>query len=75
MAFRRDRSAAATALDTLEVLLRWCRDPVLAEPMEGFVGFADAVRRAEIALENARSRGWEAGVEFDSPAERPGRKE
>lgn len=62
---RRDRSAAATALDTLEVLIRWCRDPVLAETMEGFDAFDDAVRRAEIALQRAREQGWEAGIEFD----------
>ena len=64
---RRDTTSAAAAIDTLEVLIRWCHDPVLAEPMGGIAEFADAVRRAENSLAEARRRGWESGVEFQEP--------
>ena len=57
-------SSAAVALDQLEVLIRWCRDPIVAETMVGNDGFANAVRTAEISLESCRRRGWDSGIEF-----------
>jgi len=66
-------SAAEVAIDQLEWLIRWCRDPIVAEPMEGVDGFADCLIQSEAALALARQRGWASGIEWQREETHPGR--
>lgn len=50
--------AALQAVDQLERLVRWCRDPIVAETQEGNEGFWEAVNDASLAVDQARNRGW-----------------
>ena len=47
------------ACDRLQDLIRWCRDPIVAETQNGNKEFAAAVRRAEIAFKSVEIKcGW-----------------